>query len=146
MNIKTAPNQKSARKSALHVSPQFEDDILDSLAREADLITKRASARGVTPAVVAHDPDLSVAPRRRGDYLPWSEAVQILVDERNVDFWGMLRVAGHNCFFGRYCIAHASNDRELYGLIVTWTEGYWWSLTHIQQRRAIAVKRKQQKN
>ena len=63
MNIKTAPNQKSARMSAHHGSTQYEDDILDSLAREADLVAERASARGVSPEVVSRDPDLSVAPR-----------------------------------------------------------------------------------
>lgn len=142
MNTKATHNQKSARKSTFFAGPRYEDDILDSLEREDELVAERARVRGVSPAVVALDPDLSVAPRGR-EALSWAEAVRILAASLNIEFCGMLRVAHHACFFGRDCIAHASTDRDLYDMMVAWAEGYRWALTQIQLRRVAAARRQQ---
>jgi len=137
MNTKATHNQKSARKSFHHESALHEDDILDSLAREEEIVAERARASGVSPEMVSRDPDLSVAPRRHSEGLPWSEAVRILAAALSKDFGGTVRVSNHACFLGRECITYAPTDRELYDRMIAWSEGYWCARAHLKLRLAV---------
>ena len=143
MNTKATHNQKSARKSFHHESALHEDDILDSLAREEEIVAERARARGVSPEMVSLDPDMSVAPRGRSEGLPWSEAVRILAVALSKDLGGMVRVANHHaCYLDQECITYAPTDRELYDRMIAWSEGYWCAIAHLKIRLAAVQQRK----
>jgi len=142
MNTKAEHNQKSVRKSTFVAGPRYEDDIFDSLEREDDLVAERARVRGVSPTIVALDPDLSVAPRGRSEGLPWSVAVRILAAALSKDFGGMVRVANHACYLDQECITYAPTDRELYDRMIAWSEGYFCARSHLKLRLAAIQQRK----